>query len=88
MNEVERSRVVAISLMRMALALLDRYGDPACRRSVQYAIDTEENYWSRARHRMAAYDQPPPGDSGQGYLHATGPVLRRCPSHHRSEATL
>ncbi|MBL7325241.1 MULTISPECIES: hypothetical protein [unclassified Sphingomonas] len=48
MNEVERSRVVAISLMRMALALLDRYGDPLAAARLQYAIDTEEELLSRA----------------------------------------
>lgn len=42
MSEGERSRAVALSLMRMALALLDRHGNPVAAARLQYAIDTEE----------------------------------------------
>ncbi|MBQ1499768.1 MAG: hypothetical protein IIZ38_15780 [Sphingomonas sp.] len=48
MGEVERSRAVALSLMRMALALLDRYGSPLAAARLQYAIDTEEELPDRA----------------------------------------
>lgn len=42
--EPERARVfgVAISLMRMALALLDRVGEPLAAARLQHAIDTAE----------------------------------------------
>ena len=36
----DRAKVVALSLMRMALALLDRVGEPLAAVRLQHAIDT------------------------------------------------
>ena len=41
-DDARRNREVAVSLMRMALPLLDRSGEPCAAARLQHAIDTVE----------------------------------------------